>query len=98
MRGRCAPRVYVLGWHDLCVPIFRACGNHYVLAVVALLRGVQVSPFPPLALVPNETPAASPAGVSPCPRGIWFAGADAAGPTLLRFAGTAEKRRVRRGE
>jgi len=25
------------------------------------------TPFPPLALVPNETPAAIPAGVSPCP-------------------------------
>jgi hypothetical protein len=46
----------------------RAGGNHYALAVVALIRGVQVSPFPPLALVPNETPAAIPAGVSPCLR------------------------------
>src|SRR5918998_4775765 len=45
--ARCPPGVYVLGWHDLCVPIFRACGNHYALAVVALLRGVQVSPSLP---------------------------------------------------
>ena len=33
-----------------------------MLAVVAHIRGVQVSPFPPLALVPNEAPAAIPAG------------------------------------
>ncbi len=58
--------VYVPPWHAMCVACHRAGGNHYALAVVALLRGVQVSPFPPLALVPNETPAAIPAGVSPC--------------------------------
>lgn len=55
-------------------------------------------PFPPLALVPNEAPAAIPAGVSPCLRGIWFAGADAAGPRLLPFTGRAEIPRARRGE
>ncbi len=32
------------------------------------LRGVQVSPFPPLALVPNGSPAAIPAGAPPC---VW---------------------------
>ncbi len=58
--------VYVPRWHVICVTSLRAGGNHYALAVVALLRGVQVSPFPPLALVPTETPAAIPAGVSPC--------------------------------
>jgi hypothetical protein len=66
VRGLHPGGVYVPRWHDLCVTSHRAGGNHYALAVVALSRGVQVSPFPPLALVPNETPAAIPAGVSPC--------------------------------
>jgi hypothetical protein len=38
----------------------RAGGNHYALAVVAPLRGVQVFPFPPLALVPNRDPGCHP--------------------------------------
>ena len=46
-RCRCILGVYVLWWHDLCVPIFVAGGNHFVLAVVAPLRGVQVSPSLP---------------------------------------------------
>jgi hypothetical protein len=52
--------VYVLRWHNPCVTNPRAGGNHYALAVVALLRGVQVSPFPPLALVPNRDPGCHP--------------------------------------
>jgi hypothetical protein len=46
-RGHCIPWVYVPSWHALCVLCLRADGNHYALVVVALLRGVQVSPSLP---------------------------------------------------
>jgi hypothetical protein len=39
--------VYVRWWHDLCITYVREGGNRYALPVVALLRGVQVSPSLP---------------------------------------------------
>jgi hypothetical protein len=52
--------VYVPSWHAMCMTSHRAGGNHYALAVVAHIRGVQVFPFPPLALVPNRDPGCHP--------------------------------------
>src|SRR5215210_1267690 len=68
--GNCiSERVYVLTWHDLCVTSHTAGGNQNALAVVALLRGVQVFPFPPLALVPNRDPGCHPGrGLTLSPR------------------------------
>src|SRR5215217_1364892 len=98
-RCRCILGVYVLWWHDLCVPIFVAGGNHFVLAVVAPLRGVQVSPSLPWPSSPTRPwlpsrPGSHPVSVAQrqsrpfeMPRPHQVIRTVAAELTLLRFTG-----------
>src|SRR5688500_794883 len=66
-------------------PVFRAGGNHYALAVVALLRGVQVSPSLPWPSSPTGPRLPSRPGPHLVSAAAWrrLASLDMSGPRLV---------------